>query len=225
LALASAGLALGERREKSTIRREFAEPVARVDIEISNGALDLAFGETGPIRLEADVEWSGATPEDVALARQEVKLETKIDQGVLWVWVERTRERWTSRYGARHDLRVWLPGSLRVLARTSNGALRAAWRKQPGGSVYFRTHNGELELSFAAPPDADFKLRTRNGGVYSAFSMAPLPDEPEAAQVTNDGMRRIVSRTRYAGGRAGRGGPMIEAETSNGDIRVMERKA
>lgn len=214
-----------EMKETGKYAQEFAANVQSVDIELANGELRLEFGARPNILVEAELEWSGATPEDLALARQEVKFEPRVENGSLRVWVEKTRERWSSRYQTRHNVRVALPETIRVLGRTANGAVRAEWRKRPTAGVYLRTVNGEMELGFANAPDADFRLRTRNGGIYSAFSMAPIPEDIEPAQVTDNGMKRIVSRTRYAGGRAGRGGPKIEAETTNGDIRVVERKA
>lgn len=224
LLLAPAALGAGH-KETSKYSQEFPANVQSVDIEIANGEVRLDFGGRSNIRVEAEIEWSGATPEDLALARQEVKFEPRVEQGSLRVWVERTRERWSSRYNTRHTLRVELPENLRLLARTANGAMRAEWRKRPGASVFLRTVNGEMELGFPGAPDADFRLMTRNGGVYSAFTLVPIPEEQEPVKVTDNGLKRIVSRTRYAGGRAGRGGPKIEAETTNGDIRLVERKA
>jgi hypothetical protein len=222
----AAGTTLGaELKETAKYEQEFAASVQSVDIEIANGDIRLEFGARTNIRVEAGIEWGGAAPEGLALAKQELRFEPRVEQGSLRVWVERTRERWSVRYSVRHTVQVEMPANLRALARTSNGAMRAEWRRAPGAGVYLRTGNGEVELGFASPPDADFRLRTRNGGVYTAFPLAPLAAEDEPATVTQFGMRRIVSRTRYAGGRAGRGGPKIEAETMNGDTRLVERKA
>ena len=60
--------------------------------------------------------------------------------------------------------------------------------------------------------------------IDSGFEMTPLPDESET-KVTEQGMKRIVSRNRFAGGRVGRGGIEIKVEGLNGDIRIVERKA
>lgn len=224
LVLVPAAFATQE-KETGKFQQEYPANVQSVDIELANGELRIEFGARTNIRVEAELEWSGATPEDLALAKQEVKFEPRVENGSLRVWVERTRERWSSRYNTRHNVRVELPETMRVLARTANGAVRAEWRKRPVAAAFLRTVNGEMELGFANEPNADFRLRTRNGGIYSAFSLAPIPEDQEPVKVTENGMKRIVSRTRYSGGRAGRGGPKIEAETTNGDIRVVERKA
>ncbi len=225
-ALLAAGAAYGAwPRETAKYSQDFGANVQNVDIEIANGEITVEFGSRADIRVEAEIAWSGATPEDLTLAKEEVKFEPRVERGSLRVWVERSRARWSSRYSTRHTVRVELPETMRLLARTANGAVRAEWRKKPGASVFLRTTNGEVELGFPSQPDADFRLRTSRGEVYTAFPLAPLPDEEEPVKVTENGMKRIVSRTRYAGGRAGRGGLKIEAETTNGDIRLVERKA
>ena len=87
-----------------------------------------------------------------------------------------------------------------------------------------RLRRNEIQLEFPKPLNADFQIKTMNGHVYSGFEMTPLPDESET-KVTEQGMKRIVSRNRYAGGRVGNGGVEVQLEGFNGDIRILDRKA
>ena len=82
----------------------------------------------------------------------------------------------------------------------------------------------EIELEFPRELQADFQLKTMNGNIFTGFEMKGIPGKAETA-VTERGMRRIVSRNRYAGGRVGRRGIEVRVEGLNGDIRILERKA
>jgi hypothetical protein len=212
-----------QRQEKTRFAEEYPVAPRTVDIEVGNGPVTVILGRAPGIRVEAEIEYQGATEEDVALARQEVKFAPRLEGEVFRVWVERAREHYGNRYQARHAVRVEAPAGVKILARTASGAVRLQWQAGPQADVYAKTANGDIELAFGQSPDADFRLRTRHGGVYSAFALRALPDDDEV-QVTNDGMRRIVSRATYTGGRAGRGGARIQVETVNGDIRLVERK-
>lgn len=212
--------------KRSTLfQQEFSSQVQAVDIEIIHGDIQLEFRARPNILLHAETEYRAATAEDLALAQEEVRLVPRQQAGQLRIWMERSRERNLSRYQVRQQLRLELPSNLRVLARTAQGNVKAQWLEAPAAGAFFSTIQGEVELAFPVVPDADFRLQTYHGGLFSAFALAALPQEEDEASVTNHGLRRIVSRTRYAGGRAGRGGPRIEAETRNGDIRLVERKA
>jgi hypothetical protein len=76
------------------------------------------------------------------------------------------------------------------------------------------------------PPTKDiyFQMTTRNGSIFTAFDMRNIPGKADT-QVTDNGMKRIVSRNRYAGGRVGNGGVEVQLEGFNGDIRILDRKA
>ncbi len=215
--------ALRAAAERSRFEREYPATVAGLDIDLVNGDLTVRAGAGGMIRVRADIEWSADVAEDIAMAKREVRFEPRVEDNLLRVWVETAPERRWNRYQFRHQVEIECPTSLRLLARTVNGQIRIRFDAAPRMDIYVKNVNGEIDLEFASPLDADCRLRTRNGSIYSAFAFAPLPDN-QPPTVTERGLRRIVSSNRYAGGRAGRGGPEIRVEGTNGDIRLRERK-
>ncbi len=82
----------------------------------------------------------------------------------------------------------------------------------------------DIEVEAPSRLNAECQMKTMNGRTYSAYDTTPLPAAAET-QVTERGMRRIVTRNRFAGGRAGSGGVEIRVEGLNGDIRIAQRKA
>jgi len=105
-------------------------------------------------------------------------------------------------------------------ARTVNGPVRVSFRENPRENSEFRTVNGEVELRFAHDLSADFRFKTFNGGVYSDFPVTALP--VHAVSEERRGGRLILRADRFTGARVGSGGPEIQAENLNGDIRILE---
>lgn len=128
------------------------------------------------------------------------------------------------RYSYRHNVEVETPASTRLILRGVNGAIHVTFDFAPTKDLFIKNVNGEIEVELPAPLNADFQMRTINGRIYSAYDMTSLPG-PDETEVTERGMRRIVTRNRFAGGRVGSDGCEIRIEGLNGDIRVSQRKA
>ena len=90
------------------------------------------------------------------------------------------------------------------------------------GSGQARTINGDIETDYASGFSGDFRVKTFNGDVFSDFPASALsPRAP--SRNTRRGMR-IYKTDGFTGLRIGSGGPEIELDTLNGDIRILRSK-
>lgn len=105
-------------------------------------------------------------------------------------------------------------------ARTVNGPVHVSFRQNPRENSEFRTVNGNVELRFARDLSADFRFKTFTGAIYSDFSVASLPLHPVSEE--RHGGKRILRADRYTNVRVNSGGPEIQVENLNGDIRILE---
>lgn len=105
-------------------------------------------------------------------------------------------------------------------ARTVNGPVIVSFRQNPRENSDFKTINGNVELKFAQDLSADFRFKTFNGGVYSDFPVTAMP--VHAMEQEHKGNKVIYRADRYSEVRVKSGGPQIQVENLNGDIRILE---
>jgi DUF4097 and DUF4098 domain-containing protein YvlB len=105
-------------------------------------------------------------------------------------------------------------------ARTVNGPVTVSFRENPKENSDFKTINGAVELKFAKNLSADFRFKTFNGGIYSDFPVTAMP--VHAMEKESRGGRVIYRSDRFAEVRVNAGGPQIQVENLNGDIRILE---
>jgi hypothetical protein len=105
-------------------------------------------------------------------------------------------------------------------ARTVNGPVIVSFRQNPRENSDFKTVNGNVELRFAHDLSADFRFKTFNGGIYSDFPVTAMP--VHAIQEERRGGKMVYRADRYTGARVNSGGPEIQIENLNGDIRILE---
>jgi DUF4097 and DUF4098 domain-containing protein YvlB len=105
-------------------------------------------------------------------------------------------------------------------ARTVNGPVIVSFRQNPRENSEFKTVNGNVELHFAHDLSADFRFKTFNGGIYSDFPVTALP--LHAIQAEHKGGKVVYRADRFTGARVNAGGPEIQIENLNGDIRILE---
>jgi len=91
--------------------------------------------------------------------------------------------------------------------RTTNGSIDAEIKKIKEEGTEIRTTNGSIKLGLPASLDADLELKTTNGGI-------DLDDI--ALEVTSK------HKNKYIKGKMGKGGPEINASTTNGSIKVRK---
>jgi Toastrack DUF4097 len=105
-------------------------------------------------------------------------------------------------------------------ARTVNGPVTVSFRQNPRENSEFRTVNGNVALRFQPDLAASFRLKTFNGGIYTDFPVTALPLRPVSEE--RHGGKLIFRADRSAGVRIGAGGPGIQIENLNGDIRILK---
>lgn len=105
-------------------------------------------------------------------------------------------------------------------ARTVNGPVVVSFRQNPHENSEFKTVNGKIELRFAHDLSADFRFKTFNGSIYSDFPVTAMP--VHAIQEERRGGKMVYRADRYTGARVNSGGPEIQIENLNGDIRILE---
>lgn len=105
-------------------------------------------------------------------------------------------------------------------ARTVNGPVTVTFRQNPTANSDFRTVNGAVELRFQQGLDAAFRMKTFNGGIYTDFPVTALPLRPVSEE--RHGGKVVIRADRMTGVQIGSGGPEIQVENLNGDIRILE---
>lgn len=105
-------------------------------------------------------------------------------------------------------------------ARTVNGPVTVTFRQNPAANSDFRTVNGAVELRFQQGLDAAFRMKTFNGGIYTDFPVTALPLRPVSEE--RHGGKIVIRADRMTGVQIGSGGPEIQVENLNGDIRILE---
>lgn len=105
-------------------------------------------------------------------------------------------------------------------ARTVNGPVTVTFRQNPAANSDFRTVNGAVELRFQQGLDAAFRMKTFNGGIYTDFPVTALPLRPVSEE--RHGGKIVLRADRMTGVQIGSGGPEIQVENLNGDIRILE---
>jgi hypothetical protein len=105
-------------------------------------------------------------------------------------------------------------------ATTVNGPVKVSFRQNPKENSEFKTVNGAVELRFAHDLSADFRFKTFNGGIYSDFPVTTMPIH--AIQEERHGGKMVYKADRFTEARVGAGGPEIQMENLNGDIRILE---
>lgn len=106
--------------------------------------------------------------------------------------------------------------------RTVNGHVKAAFVRNPRGRTSFRTINGPIELYFRPGLAADLRMKTFNGKIYSDFEVTTMAPRPLVAETR--GGKRMFRTDKFTGGRIGGGGPEIEVDGFNSEIRILEGK-
>jgi len=106
-------------------------------------------------------------------------------------------------------------------AQTVNGSIDVRFAANPARSSSFKTVNGTIEVRFQRNLSADLRFKSFNGGVYTDFPVSALPTPVNAAQTRNG---RFVYRNEFEGARIGNGGPMLEFDGFNGDVRILQAK-
>lgn len=187
-------------REPSTIQKTFTLAAGANDaaLEIDNifGAIEVVGGSGNEIRLVANQEIRAETKEDLARAKQEVKLDISQQGNAVRLYVDgpfRCQQNcsdcmnWRERnYVVKVDFKLQVPSHMRLRLRTVNeGDIRVRdvvgdydvrnvngpiEMENAGGSGKVRTVNGRVRVTFRENPKENSEFTTINGNVELYFA-------------------------------------------------------
>jgi hypothetical protein len=107
-------------------------------------------------------------------------------------------------------------------ARTVNGGVTALFTANPRAASTFASINGAIDLAFQPDLAADFRIKTFNGGVFTDFDMTALPTRLVSNE-SSAGRQRFKADA-YTSTRVGHGGPVVQIDGFNGEIRIHHAK-
>ena len=107
-------------------------------------------------------------------------------------------------------------------ARTVNGRVRAEFQRNPRAKSSFGSINGDLVVVYPRDLAADVRVKTFNGEVFTDYSVAALPSRAPTKKI--QGNKRVFKTDGFSGMRIGQGGPEIEFDAFNGDVRILSAK-
>jgi DUF4097 and DUF4098 domain-containing protein YvlB len=93
--------------------------------------------------------------------------------------------------------------------RTSNGSINLTCSGTVANGIRARTSNGQVELRLPPAADAQLRASTSNGAVTNEFALTG-PARQSKTSVE---------------GTIGKGGPLVDVETSNGGIRILKQNS
>ncbi|HTU33850.1 MAG TPA: DUF4097 family beta strand repeat-containing protein [Candidatus Acidoferrum sp.] len=210
-----------------TIRARSDEALQRAKKEVTldatqNGG-DVKLYENGPFRCNCD-DCRGRHDDDDYVVQMDFKVQVpqQIDLDVRTVNDGRVHiSNVTGDFLVRNvngDIRMdSIAGS--GSARTVNGPVTVSFRENPSANSDFRTVNGAVELRFQQGLNAAFRMKTFNGGIYTDFPVTALPLRPVSEE--RHGGKMVFRADRMTGVQIGTGGPEIQIENLNGDIRIL----
>lgn len=103
-----------------------------------------------------------------------------------------------------------------------NGRIEIAFREAPKAHSEFHTVNGAIETTFPPNFSADIAVHTVNGTAYTDFDATALANGNLPQNRDGRFVYRPDRNTRL---RIGSGGPELEFQTVNGDIRIKKGTA
>jgi len=102
-----------------------------------------------------------------------------------------------------------------------NEDLEVVYSKNPTSDCYFSSLNGDVKVTFLDGLSADFRLKTFNGEAYTDFEVTHVPDVASTKESKKGKyIYKTNKRTRV---RVGKGGPEIEFDGFNGDIKILKK--
>lgn len=231
--------------EEVTERTFQLGPTPSVTVDALNGFIEVEGHDGNVIELVVRRHLEADSEADAKKARDEERLEITQEGNALDLYVNgpyRCNDRGINYRGRRHygyksrfDFTLRAPRRAALDLRTINEAhidirntsgdfklnvINGGVRmKGVTGSGRARTINGDIETAYASGFSGDFRVKTFNGDVFTDFPASALtPRAPR--QTTRRGMR-VYKTDGFTGIRIGSaGGPEIELDTLNGDIRI-----
>jgi DUF4097 and DUF4098 domain-containing protein YvlB len=164
----------------------------RLVVENINGSVRVTADSGNDVRVTVREEFQADTPEVLARARNDVRVEMNQQGGAVRVWLDgpfRDRHYWEAHrgdsYRFHHDFEVQVPRDITVSLKTVNGGevrvagVHGAWELRNvngriemtdvSGSGSAETVNGTVHATFVANPDKPSRFKTLNGTIDVTF--------------------------------------------------------
>jgi len=103
-----------------------------------------------------------------------------------------------------------------------NEDVKILFKKNPAAESYFGSLNGDVEISFRPNLAADLRFKTFNGEVFTDFPVTYLANATPIRERRKG--KNVYRYDRASKVRVGSGGPELEFDAFNGDIRILRRK-
>jgi DUF4097 and DUF4098 domain-containing protein YvlB len=229
------------RAEQPWSRSYTLDPKGTVEVVNGNGRITVRGGEGNQVEVKAQVVARAATDEQAQeyLKQIEIREDVSGDR----IRLETTAPRLSgSRAEVQYELVVPQTASLRltntngqihvtavsgeVRAETTNGGVKGT---ELSGRVEASTTNGGVDLDLVEVAEGGVRAETTNGGVSlrlpaSARANLRASCVNGGISVTGFQLEGGQSSRRRVEGRLNGGGPAVEAETTNGGVRVAARE-
>jgi hypothetical protein len=106
-------------------------------------------------------------------------------------------------------------------AHTLNGAVNVIFSESPKSDSSFGSLNGNIDVTFPKSLSADIRFKSFNGGVFTDFPIGAVPAAAITPEVRSG---RIIFKNEFSLARIGSGGPTLEFDGFNGDVRIRQAK-
>ena len=106
-------------------------------------------------------------------------------------------------------------------AHTLNGAVNVKFSESPKSDSSFGSLNGHIDVTFPKNLSADIRFKSFNGGVFTDFPIGAVPAAAITPEVRSG---RIILQNEFSLARIGSGGPTLEFDGFNGDVRIRQAK-
>lgn len=103
-----------------------------------------------------------------------------------------------------------------------NADVKILFKKNPTAGSYFGSLNGDVEVSFRPELSADLRFKTFNGEVFTDFTVNTLGSgAPSRERVKGKNVYKYDKTYKV---RVAQGGPLLDFDAFNGDIRIIKRE-
>jgi DUF4097 and DUF4098 domain-containing protein YvlB len=234
-------------RDQATIEKSLTLKGAagRVVIENVNGYVHVKGVSGSEVHMIAHKVIRAKTDSDLALARQEVKLDVTEEPGQVSIRYDSPSHEHgdnNRHYDVSFDIDVEVPagvqfdtgnvnGSIQMsgmegsgTAHTVNGSVNVRFARNPATTSSFKSINGSLDVWFQQNLAAEMTFKTLNGQVYADFDVEPRAIPAAALTEHRDDGKFVYRSNGMGGGRVGSGGPEISFDTVNGSIRLHKEQ-
>jgi len=103
-----------------------------------------------------------------------------------------------------------------------NDDVKVLFKKNPAAGSYFGSLNGDVEISFRPNLSADLRFKTFNGDMYTDFPVTYLTNATPVRERHKG--KNVYKYDKTVKVRVAQGGPELDFDAFNGDIRILKRE-